>query len=93
MVAFFPIIGISVTPVVAYIGEINDLQLSPNKDEVEELFCIPLELLLDKENWVLSDYATPIFTGGPHVIWGLTAYLLNRFIDDIVIKCSMSSKL
>ena len=28
--------GIAVTPVVGFIGELNDLVLNPNKDEVEE---------------------------------------------------------
>ena len=26
--------------------------------------------------------------GGPFVIWGLTAYLLERFLHDVVLKCS-----
>lgn len=31
------------------------------------------------------DYA-PIFTGGPHAIWGLTGYILNRFVKDILAR-------
>lgn len=27
-------------------------------------------------------------SGGPFVIWGLTAYLLERFLQDVVLKCS-----
>ena len=26
------------------------------------------------------------FSGGPHIIWGLTAYILNRFLKDILLK-------
>lgn len=55
------------------------------------MFCVPLELLLDREKWIIRDYATPVFTGGPFVIWGLTAYLLDRFLMDIVMKCNGSA--
>jgi hypothetical protein len=27
-----------------------------------------------------------VFFGGPHIIWGLTAYILDRFMKDIVMK-------
>ena len=27
-----------------------------------------------------------MFTGGPHVIWGLTAYILDRFLKDILLR-------
>mmetsp|Transcript_27862 Transcript_27862/g.26704 ORF Transcript_27862/g.26704 Transcript_27862/m.26704 type:complete len:342 (+) Transcript_27862:175-1200(+) len=80
--------GISVTPVVGYIGEFNELKLTPNPDEVEQLFTVPLSDLLDKNKWTIRDFSTPVFTGGPFVIWGLTAYLLHRFLQDVVNKCS-----
>jgi nudix motif 8 len=62
--------------------------MTPNPDEVEQLFSVPLNDLLNKNNWVIRDFSTPVFTGGPFVIWGLTAYLLNRFLKDVVSKCS-----
>lgn len=70
--------GVAVTPVVCYLGELPD-RLSPNQEEVSEVFTIPLEDLLDKSFWVYKDGLAPIFVGGPHVIWGLTGYILNRF--------------
>ena len=83
--------GIAVTPVVGYIGELNDLKqyLSPNPDEVEQLFTVPMERFLNKNNWQVKEFSTPVFTGGPFVIWGLTAYLLERFIKDVVMKCEL----
>jgi len=83
--------GIAVTPVVGYIGELNDLKqyLSPNPDEVEQLFTVPMERFLNKNNWEVKEFSTPVFTGGPFVIWGLTAYLLERFIKDVVMKCEL----
>ena len=86
--------GIAVTPVVGYIGELNDLKhiISPNPDEVEQLFTVPMEKFLNKKNWEVKEFSTPVFTGGPFVIWGLTAYLLERFIKDVVMKCELKFK-
>ena len=84
--------GISVTPVVGYIGEIEDLQLNLNLDEVELYFTVPIEELIDKKNWIIRENATPIFTVGQrHHIWGLTAYLLLKFVRDVVNRCNIDS--
>lgn len=48
---------------VGYIGELNDLTTTPNPDEVEQLFTVPLHDLLDKSKWVIRDFSTPVFTG------------------------------
>ena len=39
-----------------------------------------------QSNWVYRDDAAPVFTGGPHVIWGLTAYILDRFMKDVLAR-------
>mmetsp|Transcript_15317 Transcript_15317/g.25574 ORF Transcript_15317/g.25574 Transcript_15317/m.25574 type:complete len:403 (+) Transcript_15317:120-1328(+) len=80
--------GIAVTPVVGFIGELSELVLTPNSDEVEQFFTVPLEELLDDQKWLARNFSTPVFTGGPHNIWGLTAYLLEKFLRDVVLKCS-----
>ncbi len=79
--------GVAVTPVIGYIGELADLPLQPNYDEVEQVFTIPMHDLLDSKNWTHKSFSAPAFHGGPYVIWGLTAYLLHRFLDDVVRKC------
>ena len=80
--------GIAVTPVVGFIGELNDLKLSPNLDEVDSVFTVPLTVLLDEKMWMHDDAAgAGVFTGGPHRIWGLTAYLLEIFLRDVIQKC------
>ena len=48
---------------VGYIGELNELTLTPNPDEVDQLFTVPLADLLDKNKWVIRDFSTPVFTG------------------------------
>lgn len=85
--------GVSVTPVVGFIGEINDLKLTPNPDEVEQLFTVSMADLLEEKNWVRDSLSTPVFNGGPFVIWGLTAYLLDRLICEVILKADIKHKL
>ena len=83
--------GISVTPVIGFIGELNGQKITPNRDEVELYFTVSMKDIVDEKNWVVKENATPIFTGGPYVIWGLTAYLLHKFVKDVVNKCTIVS--
>lgn len=85
--------GIAVTPVVGFIGELSEIELCTNSDEVDSVFTVPLAVLLDERMWIHEDAASPgVFTGGPHRIWGLTAYLLERFLRDVIMKCSSNSE-
>jgi 8-oxo-dGTP pyrophosphatase MutT (NUDIX family) len=43
------LVGVAVTPVVCYIGEIGDIDLKPSPDEVAECFTVPLSLFLDRD--------------------------------------------
>lgn len=70
--------GVAVTPVVCYLGELP-VTLSPQPNEVAEIFTVPLSSLLDPSLWVYKEGLAPIFVGGPHVTWGLTGYILERF--------------
>ena len=81
--------GIAVTPVVGFIGEINNLKFFPNSDEVEEYFTVSIDDLVDEQKWLARNFSTPMFTGGPHNIWGLTGYLLERFVRDVLLKCTV----
>lgn len=78
------LVGVAVTPVVCFLGEIGESQLNPNPDEVAECFTVPLESFLDRDRWVHKKHYAPFFTGGPHIIWGLTGYIVNRFVMDII---------
>uniref|UniRef100_K3X3E0 Nudix hydrolase domain-containing protein n=1 Tax=Globisporangium ultimum (strain ATCC 200006 / CBS 805.95 / DAOM BR144) TaxID=431595 RepID=K3X3E0_GLOUD len=79
------ITGIAVTPVVGYIGEMSDQSVVINEAEVESLFTVSLQDLMDPSNWIRRSNATPVFTGGPHVIWGLTAYLLDICLQEVLV--------
>ncbi|KAL7471960.1 hypothetical protein ACHAXS_012273 [Conticribra weissflogii] len=78
------LVGVAVTPVVCFLGELEKSQLKPNPDEVAECFTVPLQSFLDPGRWVHKKNYAPFFTGGPHIIWGLTGYIVNRFVMDIV---------
>ncbi|KAL4102089.1 hypothetical protein PRIC1_005837 [Phytophthora ramorum] len=78
------ITGIAVTPVVGFIGEMSDRTVAINEQEVESLFTVPLRDLMNQDNWVRHSNATPVFTGGPHVVWGLTAYLLDICLSEVL---------
>jgi 8-oxo-dGTP pyrophosphatase MutT (NUDIX family) len=73
--------GVAVTPVVCYLGELPEL--SPNPEEVSEVFTIPLVDLLNKSFWIHKEQLAPIFVGGPYVIWGLTGYILERLAIEL----------
>jgi len=78
------ITGVAVTPVIGYVGKIEDVQLNLNPGEVHNCFSVPIIQILDKANWTLREYNAPVFRP-PHdnseerVIWGLTGYILNKF--------------
>lgn len=78
--------GVAVTPVIGFVGEIENLNVTPNIEEVGEWFTVPIAELLDKDNWTMREFSAPIFRGGPYPIWGLTGYLLHRFLEDVVLK-------
>lgn len=78
--------GFRVTPVVAIID--RDFQLQPEPGEVDEVFSVPLNHLLNPENYVVESrfwrgerrlYFTVPY--GPYYIWGATARMLRGLAD------------
>lgn len=64
------------------------MTFKPNEDEVEDMFTVSLSDLIDERKWIIREHSAPVFTGAPYVIWGLTAYLLHKFLKDVVAKCN-----
>ncbi|XP_074442678.1 mitochondrial coenzyme A diphosphatase NUDT8 [Larus michahellis] len=81
--------GQMVAPVVANLGPLEDLTLTPNPDEVEEVFTLPLDHLLREENQGYTHFRTaggygytlPVFLNGPHKVWGLTAIVTELTLE------------
>ncbi|KAM7110042.1 mitochondrial coenzyme A diphosphatase NUDT8 isoform 2-T2 [Ciconia maguari] len=81
--------GLMVAPVVANLGPLEDLTLTPNPDEVEEVFTLPLAHLLREENQGYTHFRTagrygytlPVFLNGPHKVWGLTAIITELTLE------------
>ena len=84
--------GVAVTPVVGFIGDLENHTLMPNADEVEQLFTVPLKDLLNPDKWIKKDHTAPTFTGGPFVIWGLTGYILDKFVG-VLQKCNNEERM
>mmetsp|Transcript_28283 Transcript_28283/g.65789 ORF Transcript_28283/g.65789 Transcript_28283/m.65789 type:complete len:371 (-) Transcript_28283:36-1148(-) len=86
-------VGIAVTPVVCFLGELPE-QLFPNPDEVSQVFTVSLESVADPELWITHEGQglAPQFVGGPHPIWGLTGYIMDRFRKDILLRHHRSYK-
>jgi 8-oxo-dGTP pyrophosphatase MutT (NUDIX family) len=81
---FVSITGYRVTPYVVCLPR-SDYPYVPQPKEVAEILLVPLEHLLDRRNHYLRDgpEAGPIhhFQWRSYVIWGLTAAVLNHFLD------------
>mmetsp|Transcript_1830 Transcript_1830/g.3911 ORF Transcript_1830/g.3911 Transcript_1830/m.3911 type:complete len:414 (-) Transcript_1830:105-1346(-) len=76
--------GTAVTPVIGYVGNLTDSDMNINPSEVSECFTVPLTKILDSDNWIYKPKLPPIFNGCPYPIWGLTGYILDRFVKDVL---------
>ena len=47
-------------------------------------------LLCVNYRWIYRKDSAPIFIGGPHVIWGLTGYIIDRFVKDVLARYSIT---
>ncbi|XP_041480467.1 nucleoside diphosphate-linked moiety X motif 8-like isoform X2 [Lytechinus variegatus] len=86
---------ITVVPVIGYLGEIDVKSLKYNPDEVSSVFVMTLSHLCSPASQAYTVYephqysgqpmaALPVFLGGEHRVWGLTAYILDLALQAIV---------
>ncbi|MFD2738386.1 CoA pyrophosphatase [Sulfitobacter aestuarii] len=78
--------GFQVTPVIGYVAE--PFVIRPERGEVEEVFSVPLNHVLDPGNYIVHSrrwrgqrryyYAVPF---GPYYIWGATARMLRAWAE------------
>ncbi|CAH2093167.1 unnamed protein product [Euphydryas editha] len=77
---------IMITPVVGCITDLRENDLTLNKNEVSEVFAVPLEELCNSKNQYHTQFSNgfilPVFVADEFKIWGITAY-----ITHIVLSC------
>lgn len=84
------ITGAHVTPAVAFLRTPLDVldDLSPNPAEVDNLFTLTLAQLSDPGQRSMQDLGirghVPVFQAGPVPVWGLTAYILDGVLREVV---------
>lgn len=78
--------GFTVTPVIALVRD--TFEIKPEPGEVDEVFCVPLDHVLNAENFIIESrrwrgtrrhYFTVPY--GPYYIWGATARMLRAWSD------------
>lgn len=73
------------------IGSINDLKcedLAVNRNEVAEVFTVPIEVLCNPENQYHTQFRNgfilPVFIANKYKIWGITAYITHVFLSCVL---------
>jgi len=80
------------TPVVGHIPSFSQSSLRVNPEEVAEVFTVPLSVLCDPKNHGYTQfrvegkpgYSLPVFRGGAHPVWGLTAIITLQFLRALL---------
>jgi nudix motif 8 len=75
-----------VTPVIGFIdGDLDTGTLALSPDEIEMAFALTLEQLTDpahRRPQQLGPRVAPIFSAGPHPVWGLTAWIMDEVLRE-----------
>lgn len=77
------ITGVGVTPVVGFVGALRVEELQMSAAEIDVGFTLRLDQLVDPEHRTAQTLGTrtaPLFTAGPHPVWGLTAWVLDEVL-------------
>ncbi|KAF6039855.1 NUDT8 [Bugula neritina] len=81
---------VEITPILANIGKIDVNNFDINYDEVECVFTRDILSLCSAKSFAQTTftspgngYTTPVFLGGEHKIWGLTAIMLHQTLNLI----------
>jgi nudix motif 8 len=77
------ITGVGVTPVVGFVGALRVEELQMSAAEIDVGFTLRLDQLVDPNHRTAQTLGTrtaPLFTAGPHPVWGLTAWILDEVL-------------
>ncbi|KAF5287461.1 hypothetical protein FQA39_LY04089 [Lamprigera yunnana] len=80
---------INVLPVIGQITEnITPALLKVNRNEVEDVFAVPLEELCNEKFHGHTQFragaSAPVYLGAPYRIWGITAYITYQFLRALL---------
>lgn len=85
---FFTVTNFIISPFAGYVE--NAVNYNVNESEVAEILEVPLSLFLSNKFFEVKKweyhgqkYDVYFYYYGEHVIWGATAFILNRFIDTV----------
>lgn len=80
----------TITPIIACLRDFRLADLRLNTAEVDEAFIMPLRTLCDPKfgghtqfrgrGSVPAGFAVPLFRGGAHRVWGITAVMTHMFL-------------
>lgn len=81
--------GFNITPVIGFVSK--PFKIKPEPGEVEEVFAVPLDHVLDPNNYLIQSrrwrgqrrhyYVVPF---GPYYIWGATARMLRAWTEKMI---------
>ncbi|KAL8274893.1 hypothetical protein Esti_001182 [Eimeria stiedai] len=71
--------------------EVSPPLLQPSPDEVQDIFAVPLETLLQQQQQRPRDLQLnlPYFMFDNYVIWGVTAFVLNGVLSNLVVPAML----
>lgn len=72
-----------ITPVIGQMKNFVFMDLTPNLDEVEEVFTVTMKTLCDANNhahFMFNSLPLPVFLCGKHKIWGITGMITHWFL-------------
>lgn len=83
-----------ITPVVGVINDFHMNMLKINRDEVEEVFTVPMSSLCNPQNHGHLDFVPrlPVFIHGKHKIWGVTGFITQIFLNCFLPGFKMNFK-
>lgn len=87
----------AVMPFIGYLGEVSMKRLILNRKEVESVFTMPLKQLINLDNCKSTQFRNghvlPVFVGGEHRIWGMTAIITHFVLDALLPAGTYTHKL
>jgi nudix motif 8 len=91
-----PNFGPAITPVVGHItSRLEDVPMRINHDEVEKVFTVSIERLIDQKyrghtqfraGTRIQGYSIPVYSGGEEKVWGMTGIITHLFLLSLLAK-------